>query len=312
MIEDKTKVNENVEFDDGKELTDHLVAQGSVETSDKEQVLIGHQYWEYGQEKWDTRVLGIVYGKLSPNPNGSGYVRQVIIPQGESIAEPQEDTLYLRNGLKFKYLYAPIVDPNTNEIIVPAGWVRVDNLPNLYLKKGERGTPVKENQPPRKRPHVFNEPVAFQDDVLYKGKLLGVEFKQIAVGQYRNDVIIVPGTTNYGINFWPQEWVEFDNWEDPTEEEIEFLQKAMTDFKQKIKSANLIIFTMNNTFVITPVAQNGDTLMLGNFAYNSQGDSAIARLRLKFHNEGVAVLFDDDFGNAMQVAPYGALLVVNF
>lgn len=186
--------------------------------------------------------------------------------------------------------------------------------PTPALVKGNNTPNLKENQAPRKRPRVFSEPVAFQDDVFVKGKLLGVEFKQIAVGQYRSDVIVDPGSgrTNYGINFVPQEWIEFNNWGDATEEEIAQLQKAMADFKQKIKNADLIIFTMNNTFVISPVAQNGDTLMLGNFAYNSRGDTTIARLRLKFHDEGVAVLFDDEFGETMQVAPYGALLVVNF
>lgn len=45
--------------------------------------------------------------------------------------------------------------------------------PTPVLVKGSNEPNLKENQEPRKRPRVFSEPVAFQDDVYYKGQLLG-------------------------------------------------------------------------------------------------------------------------------------------
>lgn len=110
--------------------------------------------------------------KLSPNPDGSGYIRQVNAEAISDIAAPEENILYVVAGLKYKYLKAPIVEPGTDKIIVPAGFHRVGETPAVALKKGEYGTPVKENQAPKKRPQVFPGPVAFQDDVFYKGKLL--------------------------------------------------------------------------------------------------------------------------------------------
>ena len=110
--------------------------------------------------------------KLSPNPDGSGYIRQVNAEAISDIAAPEENVLYVVAGLKYKYLKAPIVEPGTDKVIVPAGFHRVGEASAVALKKGEHGTPVKENQAPKKRPQVFAGPVAFQDDVFYKGKLL--------------------------------------------------------------------------------------------------------------------------------------------
>ena len=110
--------------------------------------------------------------ELSPNPDGSGYIRQVKINALSDIAAPEENVLYVTRDQKYRYLKAAIVEPGTNRILVPAGFVLVENAPDLVLQKGEHGTPVKENQAPKQRPQVFAGPVAFQDDVYYKGKLL--------------------------------------------------------------------------------------------------------------------------------------------
>lgn len=75
-----------------------------------------------------------------------------------------------------------------------------------------------------------------------------------------------------------------------------------------------IIFTMNNSFVMTPLAQNGQTLTLGNFAYDEAGNSSIARLRIQLlvdEETGkaiVEVLFDATFSSIMEVTP-GAMLL---
>lgn len=110
--------------------------------------------------------------KLSPNPDGSGYIKQIEAAALSEIVHPEENVLYIIGDLKYKYLKAAIVEPGTNKVIVPAGFIRVGEAPNLALHKGEHGTPVKENQAPKQRPKVINEPVAFQNDVFYKGKLL--------------------------------------------------------------------------------------------------------------------------------------------
>lgn len=75
-----------------------------------------------------------------------------------------------------------------------------------------------------------------------------------------------------------------------------------------------IIFTMNNSFVLTPLAQEGQTLSLGSFAYDSQGNSAVARLRLQVLTDEetgkaiVDIIFDANFSELMTVEP-GAMLL---
>lgn len=123
--------------------------------------------------------------ELSPNPNGSGYTKQVeiISHNGSTIyfldgdgntqtGTAEENVLYLEGELKYKYLRNAIIKPGTNEIVVPAGWVRVENGPNSYKKDGGRGTPVHENVQPQVPPRVFNEPVALNGGVTIKGKKL--------------------------------------------------------------------------------------------------------------------------------------------
>lgn len=75
-----------------------------------------------------------------------------------------------------------------------------------------------------------------------------------------------------------------------------------------------VIFTMNNSFVLTPIAQNGQTLSLGSFAYDSQGNSAVARIRLQVLTDDetgkaiIDIIFDATFSKIMEVAP-GAMLL---
>lgn len=78
----------------------------------------------------------------------------------------------------------------------------------------------------------------------------------------------------------------------------------------RFKASKLVIFTMNNSFVVTPIAQNGDTLTCGSFAYNSDGDTMIARIRIKAVSNRVLVSFDSNFANRVRVMPYAALLLV--
>jgi hypothetical protein len=120
----------------------------------------------------DKLVGGGVKPELSPNPNGSGYTKQVEVDALSSVVNPEENVLYICQGRKYKYLEQAIIDPATNKVLVPSGFVRVDNGPLVHLVKGERGTPVHENVPPQVPPRVFNEPVALNGGVTVKGKKL--------------------------------------------------------------------------------------------------------------------------------------------
>ena len=101
------------------------------------------------------------------------------------------------------------------------------------------------------------------------------------------------------------------------EEEIELgqVQFALEITKTELlTNYKAVIFTMNNSFVMTPIAQEGQTLTLGNFAYDNKGNSAVARLRLQVStddetgNAVVNILFDANFSEIMEVAP-GAMLL---
>lgn len=117
----------------------------------------------------DKLVGGGVKPELSPNPYGSGYTKQVEVDNLLSIANPEVNVLYICQGRKYKYAHA-IIDPATNKVLVPAGFVRVENGPQNYNVDGGRGTPVHENVAPQVPPRVFNEPVALNGGVTIKGK----------------------------------------------------------------------------------------------------------------------------------------------
>lgn len=123
--------------------------------------------------KLTDKLVGVgVKPELSPNPDGSGYVKQVEIVshEGSTIyfldgdgvtqsATAEENVLYIQlDGRQYKYNHGQ--------------WLRVESGPNTQLKEGGRGTPVHENTKPKVRPRVFSEPVALQEDTYYKGKLL--------------------------------------------------------------------------------------------------------------------------------------------
>lgn len=120
----------------------------------------------------DKLVGSGVKPELSPNPNGSGYTKQVEVDSLVSIANPEGNVLYICQGRKYKYLAQAIIDPATNKVLVPTGFVRVENGPQVHNVDGERGTPVHENVAPQVPPRVFNEPVALNGGVTIKGKQL--------------------------------------------------------------------------------------------------------------------------------------------
>ena len=121
-------------------------------------------------------VAGVV-GELSPNPAGSGYVKQVVVDSLSSVVSPEPNVLYIVGDKKYKYLSAPIVNPGTNEVLVPAGWNRVGARADSFSKEGERHDPKIVNEASRKPdgfipPRVFNEPVALNGGVTIKGKTI--------------------------------------------------------------------------------------------------------------------------------------------
>lgn len=98
--------------------------------------------------------------QLSPNPDGSGYVAQYEV-DSLPLSDIKVNALYiLKDGRKFKY------DPAHDT------WLRVENGPDQVNVDGGRGTPVHENQAPKVRPQVFNNPVAFNGEIFVKGKKL--------------------------------------------------------------------------------------------------------------------------------------------
>lgn len=86
----------------------------------------------------------------------------------------------------------------------------------------------------------------------------------------------------------------------------------------RIKQSKFIVFTMNNSFVMTPLAQNGATLTCGSFAYNTSGDTMVARLRIaltydeytqEYH---LVVHFDNNFAHLAydaDIHPYALFLI---
>lgn len=110
--------------------------------------------------------------ELSPNPDGSAFVKQIEVDALTDVVNPEENVLYIVKGVKWKYRKESIVAPGTNTVITHGGWGRVLVDPEFVAKDGGRETPVQANQTPKERPQVFSNPVAFQDDVTYKGSNL--------------------------------------------------------------------------------------------------------------------------------------------
>ena len=125
-----------------------------------------------GNQVTTEKQIGVYYGELSPNPDGSAYIKQVDVAALTDVVSPEENVLYIVNGVKWKWYAAPVINPGTKEVLIPAGFSRVEDDPSLLKVDGGRETPVIENQRPKERPVVHNEPVAFNNDVTYKGKPL--------------------------------------------------------------------------------------------------------------------------------------------
>ena len=100
-----------------------------------------------------------------------------------------------------------------------------------------------------------------------------------------------------------------------TEDEPSTVTFTLTsDLIQKIKSSKAIIFTMNNSFILTPLAQSGDTLACQSFAYDSLGTSMVARVRISVDTSKITFTFDSAFSSqvyASGLTPYALLLIMN-
>jgi len=80
----------------------------------------------------------------------------------------------------------------------------------------------------------------------------------------------------------------------------------------KLINAKMIIFAMNGSFIITPLAQNGDTLYAQSFAFNDNGSTRVARVRFVKDTYSLRVNFDSDFAGACDFEnnPYGVLYAI--
>lgn len=103
-----------------------------------------------------------------------------------------------------------------------------------------------------------------------------------------------------------------DGESDPMTAQVSFV--LTEEQANTVKSSKLVIFTMNNSFVLTPLAQLGDTLACQSFAYNSVGDTMVVRLRFNWNTNTLVVSFDSSFASAVYasgITPYALLLVAN-
>lgn len=111
--------------------------------------------------------------ELSPNPAGFGFTKQVTVNSLSSPGAP--NVLYLvpqydgEGRVKEYYRYKWNVYKSAFERIF-------EPVNNVSYEKGEHATPVVENTAPSKAPEkIYNGPVAFNDDIFYKGKKLPEE-----------------------------------------------------------------------------------------------------------------------------------------
>ena len=87
---------------------------------------------------------------------------------------------------------------------------------------------------------------------------------------------------------------------------------------RKMMSAKFIVFAMNGTFVMTPLAQHGDTLSCNSFAYDSEGNTMVVRIRFIPQGEethSLRVKFDENFAEhtyGQEFNPYAILMGLDF
>ncbi len=255
--------------------------------------------------------------ELSPNPNGSGYTKQVEVDALSSVVNPEGNVLYICQGRKYKYLEQAIIDPAANKVLVPSGFVRVDNGPLIHLVKGERGTPVHENVAPQVQPRVFNEPVALNGGVTIKGKQIedyidsqgGVTQSELdaAVTELNNkiaNVVKVGSQINLGaINVHEGDTNTADFYKELTEAEF-----------NAIADGGLCILLFNTTCAIFPYVKAYDNRTVVNaIAYNN-GATMVTRIKLTIDGTGprtIVVNFEEAFADALaanaNVRPYGVI-----
>lgn len=266
-------------------------------------------------------VPGVV-GELSPNPAGSGYVKQVVVDSLSSVVSPEPNVLYIVGDKKYKYLSAPVLDPSTNEVLIPAGWNRVGARADSFSKEGERHDPKIDNEASRKPdgvvpPQVFNHPVAFNGGVTIKGKEIedyidsqgGVTQAELdaAVTELNGkiaNVIKVGSQINLGtINVNEGDTNTADFYKELTEAEF-----------NAIADGGLCILLFNTTCAIFPyVKAYVNRTVVNAIAYNN-GATMVTRIKLTIDGTGprtIVVSFEEAFADALaantNVRPYGVI-----
>lgn len=95
------------------------------------------------------------------------------------------------------------------------------------------------------------------------------------------------------------------------EENDPYVYSAKVEYNGAVEDYDLYIFTMNGSFVLTPLSQEGEARSCGSFAYNDGGDSMIARLRFEKGSGVFRVHFDAKFAEAVYgsgIAPTALLI----
>lgn len=87
---------------------------------------------------------------------------------------------------------------------------------------------------------------------------------------------------------------------------------TFTNVKQLIEEKNpiLLYFTMNETFVSVVLSLTGKSLCVGSFAYDSSGNTRVARLRVEIVGSDLVVKFDTDFADVVSITPTAYLIGV--
>ena len=129
MNDEYSKVNPDFDYEEKGELSDRLVSEGKKP-------------------------------ELSPNTDGSGYIKQINVDSRSSVVSPEENVLYLVRGVKWKWT-------------AEEGWIRVGYEPQSRMQDGGRSTPVHVNTAPKVAPEkIFNGDVVFNGKVFLKGQEL--------------------------------------------------------------------------------------------------------------------------------------------